>query len=192
MPPRVKVLKKDILSAALRMLQKQGSNALNARALAKFMGCSTQPIFSNFSTMDDLKMELLKAAHSRYKAYEQKELTLQRYPDYKASGMAYIRFACEEKELFKFLFMRDRSHETVEFMEEDFTDSVYFVSKYLGISYEEATTFHMEMWVYVHGIATMLATSYLELDYEEISEMLTDMFLGLKQRYESKKEDTKQ
>ena len=33
------------------------------------------------------------------------------YPPYKASGMAYIRFAREQRELFKLLFMRDRTNE---------------------------------------------------------------------------------
>jgi len=190
MPPRVKVFKEDIISVALQILQKQGCSALNARALANHIGCSTQPIFSNFATMDELKYELLKEVHKRYVSYIRDELLLNRYPDYKASGMAYIRFAHEEKELFKFLFMRDRSEENNEFMEEDFSDSVYFISKHLELSYEDATTFHLEMWTYVHGIATMLATSYLELEHDKISDMLTDAYLGLKMRYESKKGDS--
>ena len=48
----------------------------------------------------------------------------------------------------------------------------------------------MEMWACVHGIATMIATSYLDLGNEEISDMLTDVFLGLKMRYASKKGDS--
>lgn len=187
MPPYRKISKKDIVDAALRMMQKQGANALNARSLATFMGCSTQPIFSNFATMEELKKELVLAGYELYQAYIKQELILQNYPEYKAGGMAYIRFAREEKELFKFLFMRDRSEETDDYMEEDFTDWVYFIHKQLEITYEEATIFHMEMWVYVHGIATMLATSYLDLEYEEISDMLSDAFLGLKTHYATKK-----
>lgn len=190
MPPHKRISKEDIVSAALRMMQKHGEDALNARALASYIGCSTQPIFSNFSTMEELKTELIHASSKRYRSYLNREITLQRYPEYKASGMAYIKFAREEKEIFKFLFMRDRSCETVDYMEEDFTDSVYFIHKQLGITYEKATTFHMEMWVFVHGIATMLATSYLDLEYEEISDILTDAFFGLKMRYTSKKGDS--
>lgn len=190
MPPHKKVSKEDIVSAALRMIQKDGESALNARSLASYIGCSTQPIFSNFATMEDLKNELILTSSELYRSYLKREITLQNYPEYKASGMAYIRFAREKREIFKFLFMRDRSNETVDFMETDFTDSVYFIHKQLGITYEEATTFHMEMWVYVHGIATMLATSYLDLNDEAISEMLTDAFLGFKMRYEYKKGDS--
>jgi AcrR family transcriptional regulator len=190
MPPHKKISKEEIVSAALRMMQKTGENTLNARSLASYIGCSTQPIFSNFSTMEELRNELLLASTKKYRSYLKREFTLQRYPEYKASGMAYIHFAREEKELFKFLFMRDRSNETVDYLEEDFTDAVSFIHKQLELTYEEATTFHMEMWAYVHGIATMLATSYLDLGDEEINNMLTDAFLGLKMRYASKKGDS--
>lgn len=187
MPPRKKVSKEDIVSFGIRMIQKKGADSLNARSLATFIGCSTQPIFSNFATMEELKIALLYAAAQKYRAYLNQEMILARYPEYKASGMAYIRFAREEKELFKFLFMRDRSSEIEDCLDEDFTDSVYYIHKYLELTYEEATTFHLEMWTFVHGIATMLATSYLDLEYDTISDMLSDSFLGLKMRYASKK-----
>ncbi len=190
MPPKQKVSKQDIISVSLNLIRENGVDTFNARSIAAHLGCSTQPIFSNFTTMEELKNELLLASSKKYRSYLKREFTLQRYPEYKASGMAYIQFAREEKELFKFLFMRDRSRETVDYMEEDFTNAVYLIHKQLGITYEEATTFHMEMWAYVHGIATMLATSYLDLENDEISDMLTDAFLGLKMRYASKKGDS--
>lgn len=46
--------------------------------------------------------------------------------------------------------------------------------------------FHLEMWAYVHGIATMMATGYLELDTELVSEMMTDAYQGMKNRYKAK------
>ena len=49
MPPKVKVSKEDINTAAVEMVRESGAEALNARALAAKLGCSTQPIFSNFS-----------------------------------------------------------------------------------------------------------------------------------------------
>lgn len=46
----------------------------------------------------------------------------------------------------------------------------------LGLNEEDAYLFHIEMWIYVHGIATMLATSYLEWDKMFISKVITDGF----------------
>ena len=55
--------------------------------------------------------------------------------------------------------------------------------KSLGIDEEKARMFHLEMWIYVHGIAVMIATSYLEWSEEFVSHALTDEYLGLKYRY---------
>ena len=52
-----------------------------------------------------------------------------------------------------------------------------------GISREVARMMHLEMWVSVHGIATMIATSFLELETELISDMVTDIYRGLRARH---------
>lgn len=40
------------------------------------------------------------------------------------------------------------------------------IQQKLGLNEDSVYLFHLEMWIYVHGIATMLATSYLEWDDE--------------------------
>ena len=52
MPPKVKITKKEIIGAGVELIRKEGAGAINARNIASALGCSTQPIFSNFSTMD--------------------------------------------------------------------------------------------------------------------------------------------
>ena len=47
--------------------------------------------------------------------------------------------------------------------------------------------FHLEMWLYVHGIATMIATSYLNWDEAMVSQSLSDAYLGMRSRYMEKK-----
>ena len=56
-----------------------------------------------------------------------------------------------------------------------------------GLSREDAYRFHLEMWIYVHGIATMVATSFLEWDQEMASAMLTDVYHGLLALYRKTK-----
>lgn len=97
--------------------------------------------------------------------------------------MAYIQFARDERELFKLLFMRDRSGERIEEDREAIRPQLNIIMKNLGVSEDEANMFHLELWVYVHGIATMIATSYLEWDEDFVSRTLTDAFEGLKHRY---------
>ena len=90
MPPKVKITKEEITAAALELLRQRGMEAINARAVAKELGCSTQPIFSNYSTMTELFADVLAAAYTEYSQWTGQQMKMGRYPPYKASGMAYI------------------------------------------------------------------------------------------------------
>ena len=60
---------------------------------------------------------------------------------------------------------------------------IALIQKNTGMSRETARLFHLEMWIYVHGIATMTATAYLDFDEASVSGMLTDAYMSLKQRF---------
>ena len=183
MPPKVKVTKEDIISCAVEIVRKDGADAVNARNVAAAMNCSTQPVFSNFSSMDELKLAVAKRADELCNKYIEAECEKGEYPSYKASGIAYIRFAKEEKELFKLLYMRDRSKEGYS-LDSPLNDSMISqVQKNTGLEKDTAALFHLEMWAVVHGIATMLATGFLDLDPELISRITSDTYQGLRKQY---------
>ncbi len=188
MPQKVKITKEDIINAAVSLAQKEGAGAVNARAIAAALGCSTQPVFSNFATMDDLQQAVILAAYERYLGFIKSETESGKYPPYKAFGMAYIRFAQEEKELFRLLFMRDRTGED-DSLSPDFEESVQMIMKANGIPRETAMLMHLEMWSCVHGIGTMLATAFLSLDEELVSRMLTDVYQGVRARHAKENEN---
>lgn len=179
MPPKYKFTKGEIVKTALDVTRESGMSGLTARALAAKLGCSVKPIFGLFKNMEEVQQEVLKSANDLYQSYLAEDMKSGKYPPYKASGMAYIRFAKEEKELFKLLFMGDRTHENTEDNKEGLKPLFELVQQNLGLNEESAYLFHLEMWIYVHGIATMLATSYLEWDEEFISRVVTDGYEGL-------------
>lgn len=184
MPPKVRITKEDIVSAAVDIVRSKGETALNARNIAAVLCCSTQPVFSNFATMEELRVSVVEAADTLFGEYMKREIESGRFPPYKASGMAYIRFAKEEKELFKLLYMRDRSAEVIpkENAVEDQMEGM--VHHNTGLDGSDAKLFHLEMWAYVHGIASMIATGFFDIDWDLISRMLTDCYQGLKKQYE--------
>lgn len=187
MPPKVKFTRTEVIKAALDVVRANGISGLTARALAAALGCSVKPIFGLFQNMEEVQQEVLAAADGLYQRYIQEDMQAGKYPSYKASGMAYIRFAKEEGELFKLLFMRSRSPNEqkgrAEESKEELAPLLALIQKNTGLSEEEAYLFHLEMWIYVHGIATMIVTSYLDWDMEFISKVLTDAYVGLKCRY---------
>ena len=185
MPPKVKITKEDIVKTALELLRREGEAALNARRIASALGCSTQPVFSNFATMEELHAAVLAAAYDRYLDFLGREVESGKYPPYKAFGMAYIRFAKEEREWFRLLFMRDRRGEDLS-PTRDFEESVDMIMAANGLSREAATMVHLEVWACVHGIATMVVTSFLHLEWDVISDMLSDVYQGVRERHKQK------
>ena len=183
MPPKVKITKEDIISAAVKIVREQGAQAINARTIAASLNCSTQPIFSNFSSIEELKLSVVDRADALCQAYISSEISGNTYPPYKASGMAYIRFAKEEKELFKLLYMRNRSNEDNSKELELNKQMDEIVQKNTGLDGTEKKLFHLEMWAYVHGIAVMFATDFLDLSWDLVSKMLTDAYQGLRKQY---------
>ena len=183
MPPKVKITKEHIIETATELVRENGESAINARTIAAALGCSTQPVFSNFATMDELREAVIVSAYSRYLGFIKNEVESGKYPEYKAFGMAYVRFANDEKQLFRFLFMRDRTEEDINSLTLDFEQSVQIIMKTNGITYEKAMLIHLEMWSYVHGIGVMLATSFLPLEWDLISDMMSDVYQGLRARH---------
>lgn len=182
MPPKCRFTREEIIQAALDLTAEKGVGALTARGLAQRLGSSAKPIFGLFANMEEVQQEVVKAANLRYQEYLRQDMSAGRYPPYKASGMAYIRFAREQRELFKLLFMRDRTHEE-KAAGDELEALLGLIQKNMGLSRDDAYRFHLEMWIYVHGIATMIATVYLEWDMDFISAALTDAYQGLRLRF---------
>lgn len=189
MPPKVKISREDIVSAGLEIVRAGGEEALNARAVAQRLGCSTQPIFSNYPSMEALKRDVIGRAQQIYQGYIAEGMRDPAYPPYKGSGMAYIRFARQERQLFRLLFMRNRAGEKIEEDWDSIAGILAVIRENTGLSQEEAYRFHLELWLCVHGIAVMSATSYLDWPMEDISAMLTDMYEGLKLRYADRRRE---
>lgn len=189
MPAKKQVPREAILAAALDILKKDGFEAVNVRSLASALKCSTQPIYLSFKGMDDLKEALYPLAENVYQDFIQRELKKAEYPPYKAGGMAYIRFAKEEKQLFKLLFMRERSAEQMTDEKKYLTETVKLLASATGLDFDTAYQVHIEMWCFGHGIATMLVTSYFDFDMDTVSEMLNDTYQGLLQHYQQKRKE---
>ena len=100
MPPKKRIFREDILNAALDIIRRGGAQALTVRTIAGELSCSTQPVYSEFGSLDALKEELPSYAAKRYLHFSA--------GSYKDFALGFLRFAQTEKELFKFLYLRRR------------------------------------------------------------------------------------
>ena len=176
----IKITEQALLEAALDLVRERGMEALNARALAAALGCSTQPIFRLYPGMEALRRAVLEAALAVYHRDRAARVAASPESPYKAAGLAYISFAREEPALFRLLFMRSRSGEQDSPEVADWASDTALAGSVTGLAGAEAELFHLEMWAVVHGVAVMAATGYLTLDEATVSRMLTDVYWGIR------------
>lgn len=189
MPPKVKVTQDQIIQAAMDIVRESGIDALNARALAKQLDCSIQPIFKNFETMGSLKQALLEKAQKIYDAYTQKGM--QNSNPFLGIGLGYIQFAQEEKNLFKLLFMTNEFKQTslIQIIKDDENQEVVkLVAQLSGLSLVLSEQLFIDVWLITHGIASMCATNDIELSLDEVTTILRDAFAGFKHQLLKEKE----
>lgn len=179
MPPPRKVQREDIINVALEILKKEDIESLNARRIAKELKSSVQPIYHNFENMENLKEAVFKEMYNIYQDYMVKA-SAKKHP-YKAMGLAYIRFARDYPNYFKFIFMSktDFTPESLIFNDNIGNDVIRKGMELTGFSYEEQKKFHVKVWMFTHGIASLVATNTVKLSEEEIDKLLKDTVLAM-------------
>ena len=188
MPPHKKFDKSDIIDTSLKIIETEGENALNARKLGSVLGCSVQPIFHNFTSMEELNKVIY---NNIYKLYSDTMLNAAKRENlaYKEIGLAYIRFAQEHSEFFKMIFMKETYMNADTFMASGgpIKDIIEAGRKFTGFSYEEQKLFHKKVWIFTHGIACLVATKTIEISEKEIEELLSTTVLEMLEGFKKNK-----
>lgn len=180
MAPKAKYTKEMIINSAFELVREQGISALSARSLAKKMNASSQPIFTYFNNMEEVKAEVIKKAKEVYRNDYILE-GLKMNPPFKGVGIKYIDFAIKDRMLFELLFM-SKNDETSHYLP-SFDDNAKDVEKVLVKSYhlslEDSKELYNLLSIFVHGIATLFARESYILTEEDASNMLTTVFMAL-------------
>lgn len=184
MPPKAKFEKEEIIEAALALVRGEGFDALTARALAKRLGSSPRPIFTVFQSMEEVQEEVYRAARECYNRYVREGLARTDVPRFKGVGEQYICFAMEEPKLFAMLFMKEQVRRTdiegvLPVIDENYEDILLSIVDGYGFSDADAQKLYQHLWIYTHGIATLLATRMCRFTPEQISGMMTEIFVSL-------------
>lgn len=174
-----KIKREDILKAAVEVVRKEGLQGLNARRIARELNCSTQPVYSQFRNMEELTTVLRKEAEKEYRQRIDCYLAESGRSRYEAYGMGYVRFAREEKGLFRFLNTGEKhgDHQTVD--DPYLGDIIAEMKQLYGMDETRARAFHADMSIYSYGLAMLLNSDNLSLTDEEIEERLRVEFYAL-------------
>ncbi|MBN2436560.1 MAG: TetR family transcriptional regulator [Spirochaetes bacterium] len=175
MPPLRQYTKTIILNAAFEQLRKDGMESLSARSIAKQLGSSTQPVYSAYKTMDDLKHDIRnKAREFNLNFLMQEGSTNDAFLNI---GMQYLRFMQYERQLFKLLYL-DGS-DSPDFVSAPFPDKLIEQMRkqnYLSqLNNESLSRLLSNMQIYTHGLATMIFSGLMPYDENHVCELLSKM-----------------
>jgi AcrR family transcriptional regulator len=187
MPPLQRFTKEDVLKAAFLIVREQGIENLNARNIAKALNSSTQPIFSFFESMKDLKTEVFRMAE-RYHAgiYSSVEIGEGLLANI---WLAYIRFAIDEPNLFRLQYMSNEysGRGFLEFFDDEGDECCNShvqegIQKIYGDN-EATWNMFFDMWLYAHGVASVLIGNQLHIKADEITHKIEQMADLLENKY---------
>ena len=175
MPPVKKVSREAIIDAAVEVLREGGSAAINARSVAKKLGCSTQPIYLSFQSMDELKAAMTQRAIALHTQHVREWLNIleadgscyREYSHYSSFGIGFVKFAAEEKYLFRWLYLDGAQPEQYQ-NDVLLSDIIAAVVNEYGYTEELARKLHQDMAYYSYGLAIMANTGHLQLTDAEL------------------------
>lgn len=164
----------------MRVARERGINGLTAKTMADELGISTQPVFTAFGSMDEVKREVYAAAVSVYDEYT--ELGLKEKIPFLGVGMQYIQFARQEPELYRLLFLTQAQEneysavKSMQHLQELVRPTLICI---YHITAEEADLYFRDLWFVVHSLATLIVTGDCPYSDQKIGEILTGFSISI-------------
>lgn len=178
MTPKNKFTREEMVEAALRVVRAKGIESLTAKTIAHELGISTQPIFTSFGSMDEVKAEVYAAAVSVYDRYANRGLK-EEIP-FLGVGKQYIRFAREEPELYRILFLKQTTeYSAMKSMRHLQERARVAMMRVYHISAEEADLYFRNLWLVVYSLSMLIVTGDCSYSDQDIGQILTGFSISI-------------
>lgn len=176
--------KDSLISGGVEFIRNFGIEKLNVRDLSKYIGCSTQPIFRNYSNIEEYKNDLKIALHNDYEKYISKYIDKSNY--LLTISYAYAMYAKNESNIFKALFISSLagSRTVNEVINSSWNrETIECSMKTFNITMSESEKLYRDVRFYTHGIATQLCCKSIVLEDAELYILINDMIERLLGRF---------
>lgn len=186
MPPKQKITKEMLLEHAFMIAENQGIMAVTSRSVAKSVGCSIQPVFSQFPTMEDLRQATFDYACN---VFVKEILAFEQQPDFFPQVTKWVLdLAKNRPNLFRLLYLSD------EFKGNNFLDVMMTFESNQKMISKMAELYCLDenickdillrSCLFLLGIGTMVCVNHMEFSNEQLADMMkqtvSDMVMGAK------------
>jgi len=184
MPPKVKFTSNEIIEAAVKITRTKGIDAVTAREVGRELGVSSRPLFTYFDTVEALKREVYLFAKNLYKEYVNDGLKAE--IPFLGVGQRFLRFAREEPDLYKYLFLtppdgvRGGVVEGLKLSQDLARESLMRI---YNMDADTADKYFRNLWLVAYSFTTMIAIGECPYDDEQISAIFTEFSLSVCKAY---------
>lgn len=186
MPPKQKISKEDLLAQAFRIAEEQGIAAVTSRSVAKAAGCSIQPVFSHFPTMEGLRQATFDYACDLFVA---EILSFSNEPDFLPRTTKWVLdLARNRPNLYHLIYLSDsfQGNSLLDVMM-DFESNQKMIVKMTELyqlDREACQDILLRSFLLLMGICTMICVDHMDLSDKQVAEMMkqtvADMVRGVK------------
>lgn len=188
MAPIIKITKEMILEAGYELVITSGIESVNSRSIAKMLGCSTQPIFSQFPSMEELKQNIHNLASHKF----EQDVLYNSEPDnfMRSSYLKVTNLAKNQKNIFKLIYLSEYCRGEKFLNTRMNFESNKKIWQEIKLKHQvndnECSDILERISLIVQGIATVMATSSIQYEDEQIiaivENTLEDIVMGIKER----------
>ena len=182
MPPKPKYTKEEIVAAAYEITRQKGIDAVVAREVGKCLNTSSSPIFTIWSSMEELREEVRSLAKEKYREYMADIFDYS--PSFKEFGMRCVSFAAEEPNLFRMLFLtKGKEHSPYARFKQEF-EGIFIplveeIMNQFELSKPDAENLLNEMIIFANGISAYVITDKSSFSKEAVSRHLSRVCIGI-------------
>lgn len=182
MPPKTKYTKEQIIEAAYELTRKRGIEAVVAREVGKYLNTSSSPIFTVWSSMEELKEEVFKLSKMKYQEYMSDIFDYS--PAFKEYGLRCVSFAINEPQLYRLLFLtKSDQHNPYTRFKQEFENMyqklVHEIITQFSLSEEDAKDLLFQMIIFANGIASYVITDPKSFPLDYVSRLLSQVCIGI-------------
>ena len=176
MPAKIRFDRNSILDAALEIVKTRGIDSLNARSLAYELGSSTQPIFSNFNSMDEIVEITKDRCLDSFRAFVNKSLA---EPN-PVVGLSYAiaQFANTQPYLYEVLFIREQSGILKPDLDRFGTILTGYIAKATNLANKIANIVFLENWIFAMGVAQQIHSGLLAMNEKALKGLIQSEYDG--------------
>jgi len=168
----------DVVAAGVRVVAQGGLDALSARHIARELGSSTAPVYSNFSTMEDLAAAVKQAVADDLLAFTSRDFSANQFLNI---GLGVLEFARLKPTLYAAVFGHGRAgREVGRRVMSRLSERMALVAELRDLPAGERLLLLHEMGIFTHGLAVQICSGLAdEFTFTDLACFLEDAGEGL-------------